>query len=300
MDLLKKFSAELEALVAIASPSVVGVLAGRGQGTGLVLAPDGYILTNSHVVDSPGPLSVQRGDGRLWNAERVGVDARTDLAVLRADARFAQSLQLAERSKVSVGQLVVAIGNPFRFERSVSLGVVSALDRSLPTREGGLEGLIQTDAAINPGNSGGPLMNADGEVVGINTAIIPFAQGIGFAIPSHTATWVAAVLMQKGRIDRPQLGIAARGEELEPELQKETGQSRAIRVHSVASGAAGAAAGLAPGDLLLSANGQSLFSVDELQRVLVLAGEREVELSVLHSGARRSAAVRPSPFKAAA
>src|SRR5262249_32742962 len=161
-------------------------------------------------------------------------------------------LPIADPSSVAVGQLVVAIGNPFRFERSVSLGIVSALDRSLPGPNGVIfEGLIQTDAAINPGNSGGPLVNAHGEVVGINTAVIPGAQGMGFAVSARTATWVTSVLMQRGRVDRRYLGVAARSEQLSPALAEATGQSKAVRILQVGPGSPAETAGLRPDDLLI-------------------------------------------------
>jgi len=193
-----------------------------------------------------------------------------------------------------VGQLVVAIGNPFRFERSVSLGVISALDRSLPGPRGGLfEGLIQTDAAINPGNSGGPLLDADGSVLGINTAIIPWAQGIGFAIPAPTASWVAGVLIHEGEVRRPFLGIAARSEELQGELSRSTGRNRAVRVLRVGADSPAQSAGLKKGDLLLSANGRTVSSIDDLQRVMVLSGQAEVRLEVYRGERREELLARP-------
>src|SRR5260370_14253176 len=231
MKLLKQLSHELEDLVASAGAAVVGVEHGRGQETGMLLDRDGYILTNAHVVNGFDQLRIRLHTGTTVKGELVGADDRTDLAVLRVDAEGLVSLPLAEPQQLKVGQLVVAIGNPFRFERSVSLGVISALDRSLPGPRGGLfEGLIQTDAAINPGNSCGPWLDWQGNVLGINTAIIPWAQGIGFAIPSPTASSVAAVLIHAGDGRRPFLGIAARSEELQGELSRSTGRNRAVRV----------------------------------------------------------------------
>lgn len=300
LTLLKQMSQELEALVAKASPSVVGVIAGEGQGTGMVLAPDGYVLTNAHVVQNRPRLEVRMPGGVTARGELIGADERTDLAVVRVGEKGLSSLPLADSRAVHVGQLVVAIGNPFRFERSVSLGVVSALDRSLPGRRGGLEGLIQTDAAINPGNSGGPLVDTDGAVVGINTAIIPYAQGIGFAIPAHTVSWVAAVLMRSGEVQRPFLGIAARGEELDAEEVRATGRARAVRVLGVSSQTPAESAGLREGDLLVSANGSPLTSVDDLQRVMVLSRMSEVELEVVRQYERRLMKIRPKMSQAMA
>jgi len=189
---------------------------------------------------------------------------------------------------------VLAIGNPLRFERSVSLGVVSAIERSLPgPGRRPFEGLVQTDAAINPGNSGGPLLDARGSVVGINTAVIPYANGLGFAIPAHTAAWVAAVLIRDGRVDRPLLGIAAQGVDLTPKVAAEFGQHRAVRVHSVAADSPASTARLAPSDLLLSVNDSALFSVDDLQRVLVLSRGATVQLRLVRDGQPLSLSVTP-------
>jgi serine protease Do len=301
MSLLKQLSHELEDLVASTAPAVVGVEHRRGQGTGLILAKDGYVLTNAHVVHGFDDLRVRLNTGATVKGELVGADDRTDLAVVRVDAEGLVSLPLAEAQQLKVGQLVVAIGNPFRFERSVSLGVISALDRSLPGPRGGLfEGLIQTDAAINPGNSGGPLIDAEGNVLGINTAIIPWAQGIGFAIPSPTASWVAAVLIRTGEIRRPFLGIAAKGEELLPLLRHSAGQARAVRILGVGAGSPAQAAGLKKGDLLLSVNGKSIASVDDLQRVMVLADPGEVQLEIYRGEDRRRLSAWPKPQAEAA
>jgi S1-C subfamily serine protease len=201
---------------------------------------------------------------------------------------------LDESRRLRVGQLVVAIGNPLRFERSVSLGVVSAIDRSLPgPSRRPFEGLVQTDAAINPGNSGGPLLDARGAVVGINTAVIPRANGLGFAIPAHTAAWVTAVLIRDGRIERPLLGIAAQGIDLAPKVAADVGQTRALRIHAVSQASPASAAQLKPADLLLSANDSPLYSVDDLQRVLVLSRGSEVTLRVRRDGQPLSLAVTP-------
>jgi serine protease Do len=190
----------------------------------------------------------------------------------------------------------MAIGNPLGFDRSVSLGVVSALFRELPTRDGVLEGLIQTDAAVNPGHSGGPLLDMEGRVVGINTAMLAPGRGIGFAVPAHTASWVAAVLIQHGEVRRPYLGIRARGEDLAPALARETGQTRGIRVVGVEPGTPAAEGGLNGGDLLLAANASPVATLDDLARVLVLAGQASVlDVDVLRAGSRRRLALKPLP-----
>jgi serine protease Do len=248
-------------------------------------------------------LWVRLRGGERAAAELVGADARTDLAVLRVDATAPacaglRSLPLGA-GRLAVGQLVVAIGNPLRFERSVSLGVVSAIDRSLPSGDGMFEGLIQTDAAINPGNSGGPLLDVAGNVVGINTAMVPYAQGIGFAVPADTASWVAAVLIRRGEVRRPLLGVAARGEELAPRDALAAGQPRAIRILDVGSGSPAQQAGLQPGDWLLRAEATPLGSVDDLQRVMVLSEVPEVRLEVLRGERTRAVRVSPRPADAA-
>jgi serine protease Do len=286
MSRLSEFSDELETLVAAAAPSVVAVEHGRGQGSGIIVSGDGYVITNAHVVEGrEKTLSVRLAGGEELPAEVVGEDRASDLAVLRVAAHGLASLSLDESRRLRVGQLVLAIGNPLRFERSVSLGVVSAIDRSLPgPGRRPFEGLVQTDAAINPGNSGGPLLGAHGAVVGINTAVIPRAHGLGFAIPAHTAAWVAAVLIRDGRVERPLLGIAAQGVDLTPRVAGEVGQQRAVRIHAIAADSPASAAQLKPADLLLGANRTALFSVDDLQRVLVLSGGAEVALRLIRDG----------------
>jgi S1-C subfamily serine protease len=296
---LETLSGALSDLVARASPAVVGVEPGRGQGSGVVLAQDGWILTNAHVARGRGALRVRLSGSRVARGELVGADERTDLAVIRTEARDLPALPLAER-RLAVGEIVVAIGNPLGFERSVTVGVVSALHRNLPTPQGGLlEGLVQTDASINPGNSGGPLVDARGEIVGVNTAILPRARGIGFAVPAHTASWVASVLIRHGEVRRPFLGIAARGEDLEPALAREIGHGRAVRVLEVVDGSPARAAGIAPDDLLLRASGSPVETLDDLQRAMVLGQPAEIALEVLRAGGRRTLEIRPRPRAAA-
>jgi serine protease Do len=295
MSRLSELSDELESLVANAAPSVVAVEHGRGQGSGIIITGDGYVVTNAHVVQGrSGPLSVRLAGGEELKAEVVGEDRPSDLAVLRVNAWHLPSLALDESRRLRVGQLVLAIGNPLRFERSVSLGVVSAIERSLPgPGRRPFEGLVQTDAAINPGNSGGPLLDARGSVVGINTAVIPYANGLGFAIPAHTAAWVAAVLIRDGRVDRPLIGIAAQGVDLTPQVAEKLGQHRALRVHAVAADSPASVAQLKPADLLLGANETALFSVDDLQRVLVLSRGADIALRLVRDGQPLSLSVRP-------
>lgn len=296
---LEVLSTDLADLVSRASPSVVGVEHRRGQGSGVVLAQDGFVLTNAHVAER-GPLRVRLSGSRAVRGEVVGTDARTDLAVVRADAGDLPALPLSER-RLRVGELVLAIGNPLGFERSVSAGVVSALHRNLGGPRGVvLEGLVQTDAAVNPGNSGGPLLDARGAVVGIATAMLPWANGIGFAIPAHTAGWVASTLIQEGEVRRPFLGVAARGEDLEPAQAREAARTRGVRILEVVAGSPAAAAGLRAGDLVVSAAGAPVETLDDVVRAMVLGHPPEISLGVLRGGAHRSLAIHPRPARAAA
>lgn len=299
MSALAELSRDLARLVAAAAPSVVGVELPRGQGSGLALAPDGYVLTNAHVARARGPVRLRLPGGELVEAERVGADPRTDLALLRARHGDLPPLRLDEARQLAVGEIVVAIGNPLGFERSVSLGLVSALHRNLPTRDGPIDGLIQTDAAVNPGNSGGPLLDAEGRVVGVTTAMLPWAHGMAFAVPARTAGWVAAVLMRDGAVHRPFLGVQVRGEELSPERARQVRQPRGLRVLGVEAGSAAAAGGLRAGDLLLQAEGAAVATLDDLSRALVLS-PGPVSLGLLRGEVLRTVAVRPGPERKAA
>jgi S1-C subfamily serine protease len=294
MTPLVELSESIERVVSDTSPSVVAVEHSRGQGSGLVIASDGYVVTNSHVVRDAHELTVALGPGERVSAEVVGDDPASDLAVVRVGAKNLPSLPLLEERRLRVGQLVLAIGNPLRFDRSVSLGVVSALDRTLPAGRGrALEGLVQTDAAINPGSSGGPLLDARGVAVGITTAVIPMARGMGFAIPSHTVSWVVAMLLKQGRIERPRIGIGARGVDFSPARAKELGQARAVEVLEVATGEPADRAGLRAGDVILQANGEAVGSVDDLVRKLVLSGGAGLTLDFVRGRERKTLEVLP-------
>jgi len=299
MTALQGFSKDLSDLVARAAPAVIGVERRGGQGSGVVLAADGYVLTNAHVAAGRGQIQVRLSGSRVTRAERVGIDERTDLAVLRVEARDLPTLPLAER-RLRVGELVVAIGNPLGFERSVTVGVVSALYRQLAgPRDVLLDGLVQTDASINPGNSGGPLLDAWGEMVGVSTAMLPWARGIGFAVPAHTAGWVASVLIHHGEVRRPWLGIAARGEDLEAAAAREAGSVRAVRVLEVVEGSPAEAAGLKRDDLLVGVAGGPLETLDDLQRAMVLGGPGPIALELLRGDTRSLLEIAPVERKAA-
>ena len=206
--LLDAYSQAVIAVVEKVSPSVVNVRRGRSGGSGVIVAPDGYALTNAHVVDGAREVAVTLDSGAELTAAVVGTDSATDLAVIRILGSGLPVAELAETESLRVGQLVIAIGDPLGFHSTVTTGVVSALGRSLSARDGRvIENVIQTDAALNPGNSGGPLVDTHAKVVGINTAIIPTAQGICFAIPAATARMVAGMLIRDGRVRRAYLGI---------------------------------------------------------------------------------------------
>ncbi len=279
-DPLDAYSAAVVGAVDEVGPAVVSVYVGGadeaerargGAGSGVVVTPDGYLLTNEHVVQKVSQARVTFVDGRSVPATVAGRDPATDLAVLRAQAAALPYAQLVPQQRLRAGQLVVAVGNPFGFESTVSAGVVSALGRSLRSRQGRLiEGVVQHSAALNPGNSGGPLVDARGRVAGINTAIIAMAQGIGFAIPAATAQWVLTEILTQGRVRRAWLGIAARDRPLDVRLVRalELASPRAVEILSRESAGPAAQADLQPGDLIVAVNGEPLDGIDTLRRLL--------------------------------
>jgi S1-C subfamily serine protease len=262
----------------VVGPATVHVVArgdrGGGTGSGLVFAPDGYVLTNSHVVSGAKALSASLTDGRSFAAELVGDDPATDLAVLRLSASGLPHARLGSSAGLRVGQLVVAIGNPLGYQATVTAGIVSALGRTLRSRTGRLiESVIQTDAPLNPGNSGGPLVDGGGRVVGVNTAMVGGAQGICFAIGVDTAVDVVARLMRDGRVRRSRLGVAGQTTVLDARLAARLGRraSGAVLVTEALAGSAAEHAGLAAGDVMLSFDGEVLGGVDDLHRLLTEA-----------------------------
>lgn len=270
-DLLDAYSRAVMDVVARVSPSVVQVSAGRGNGSGVVIAPDGYLLTNSHVVERDDIMSVTLSDARTTRAEVVGRDPSTDLAVLRTDIGSLPAAQLGDSDSLRVGQLVIAIGNPLGYQSSVTAGVVSALGRSLLSHDGRMiEHIIQTDASLNPGNSGGALVDTRAQVVGITTAAIPNAQGIAFAIPAKTASLVAAALIRDGRVRRARIGISAAPTPIGRALAARLGlaATRGIRIVEVVSGSAAERGGLRAGDILVFLDGAALPTLSSLQDLL--------------------------------
>ena len=254
-----------------------------GSGSGFIIAPDGFILTNSHVVHDANQIAVSLPDGGEYPAQMVGDDPDTDLAVIRIDAPQLAHVRLANSENLRVGQLVVAIGNPLGFQASVTAGVISALGRSMHSQSGRLiDNIIQTDAALNPGNSGGPLVNSAGEVIGVNTAMIRPAQGICFAIASNTAKFVAGWLIRDGRIRRSYIGVAGQNVPLHRRIVRfynlpvETG----VLVVSVEKDSPAQRASLREGDLIIAFNEQPIGSIHELHKMLM--GEQiGVEAKVL-------------------
>ena len=283
-ELLDAYSRTVVSAVARIAPAVVNidvkqrVRARRGErelsgnGSGFVITPDGFILTNSHVIHDASAITVNMPDGREYPAQVSGDDPDTDLAVIRVDAPQLTHVRLADSESLRVGQLVIAIGNPLGFEASVTAGVISALGRSMHAQSGRLiDNIIQTDAALNPGNSGGPLVNSAGEVVGVNTAMIRPAQGICFAIASNTAKFVAGWLIKDGKIRRSYIGVAGQNVPIHRRIVRfyNLPVETAVRVVSVERNSPAERAGLRQGDLIVAFNGQPIGTVHHLHKVLV-------------------------------
>jgi len=242
-----------------------------GTGSGFVFTPDGFILTNSHVVHGARSIRVTFADGTTHDADLVGDDPDTDIAVIRVAGHQLPTAALGSSRSLQVGQLAIAIGNPYGFQHTVTAGVVSALGRSLRSMTGRLiDDVIQTDAALNPGNSGGPLVNSRGEVIGVNTAIIPFAQGICFATAIDTAKWVVEQLLRFGRVRRGYIGLAGATMPLSRRAQRFHGLAAGagVRVESLEEGGPAQRAGIEPGDVIIGYDGEDVAGVDELHRLL--------------------------------
>lgn len=299
LDLLDAYSRAVVGVAERMGPSVVSIRVsaengrggtGQGAGSGFVIAPDGFIVTNHHVVDRAGSVDVVFTDGRELSARVVGTDAATDLALLRVAEGGLAPVEIARSENLRVGQLVIAIGNPLGFQSTVSTGVVSALGRSLRSQSGRLiDNVIQTDVALNPGNSGGPLVDSRGRVVGVNTAMIRLAQGLCFAIPSATMTWVVGELMTGGRVQRAVLGIVGQNRPVNRRLQREfnLAEPTAVEILSVQDNGPAHRAGLRERDVIVAMDGRGISSIDDLQRGLTrTAADRPLKVTVLRHGHR--------------
>lgn len=304
VELLDSYSRAVITVVDTVGPAVLmvsrksggGNSSGQeGAGSGIIITPDGYILTNNHVVQGADALSVTRQDGATLDAVLIGTDPATDLAVIRADGSDLPYAVLGDSSKLKVGQLVIAIGNPFGFNSTVSTGVVSALGRGLRSRDGRLiEDIIQHTAPLNPGNSGGPLVDSRGRVVGVNTAIIAIAQGIGFSVPADTAIWVISEILVHGRVRRGFLGLTALQRQLNRRLARFHNLPNNYGVEVVRINPEGPSdrAGIRQGDMIVSIDGRKTETIDDLHRTLsvhevgnpidlvILRGQERIVLNV--------------------
>ncbi|HVT71608.1 MAG TPA: trypsin-like peptidase domain-containing protein [Lacunisphaera sp.] len=285
--LLDAYSEAVSGAVAAAHPAVVHIVVEgengpAGSGSGFIISPDGYLLTNSHVVHGARALRVFLADGRKLEASLIGDDPATDLAVLRISADELSHLNLADSDAVRPGQIAIAIGSPMGFQQTVTAGVVSGLGRSLRGAAGRLiDNVIQTDAALNPGNSGGPLVDTRGRVIGVNTAIIRPAQGICFAIASNTARWVAAWLIKDGRIRRSYIGVAGQTVPLIRKVARyhKIDQATGVLVAGIEPDSPAARAGLQEGDVLLALDAEPTPRVDSLHTLLT--GDRIGERAII-------------------
>ena len=278
--LMDAYSRAVVDVVDAVSPAVVhvqvrkvhGGRVGQGSGSGVVVSPDGLVLTNNHVIDGTQSMSLSQGDGQRFGARLIGRDPDTDLAVLRAEtSERLKYAHLADSKKIRPGQIAIAIGNPLGFQSTVTAGIISAVGRSLRAENGRLiDDIIQTDAALNPGNSGGPLVNSAGHVIGINTATIMGAQGLCFAVASNTAEYVLTQILAHGRVLRGVIGIVAEHVVLPQSLRHSFAltQPGAIGVRGVQSPGPAEAAGLIAGDILISLDGAPVAGVDDVARIL--------------------------------
>lgn len=297
------YSSAVIGAVETAGPAVVhiGVLKGNrpaGVGSGLVVASDGLILTNSHVVSGAGAIKVSMADGQKSDARVIGEDPHSDIAVLRTDVHLAApALSFFDSKAIHKGQLAIAIGNPLGFEQTVTAGVVSATGRSMRSQTGRLiDDVIQTDAALNPGNSGGPLVDSRGRVIGINTAVIRGAQGICFSVAANTALYVLGQVLQHGRVRRATLGIEGAATPIPRHVARFSGveQDAGVRVLKTIKDGPAEAAGLQSGDLLIAIDDAPVLGIDDLLRLLNHERvNQSVRVSLLRKGERRDRFVIP-------
>jgi S1-C subfamily serine protease len=307
-QLLDAYSQAVTSAVRHISPSVVHIetrMNKRGQGesrggsgTGFIFTPDGLALTNSHVVHGAAHVRVTLADGRKTDAAILGDDPDTDLAVIRLDTHDVAAITFGDSSRLQVGQLVIAMGSPYGFQATVTAGVVSALGRTFRSQSGRLiDNIIQTDAALNPGNSGGPLVNARGEVVGVNTAVILPAQGICFAIPANTANFVASRLIRDGKITHSYIGVAGQNVPIHQKLVRfyKLETTTGILVLSVEDDSPAVKAGLEDGDIIIALDRRATPTVDDLHRILTEDRiGKPIPLTILRRYERMDLLVEPS------
>jgi len=304
MNVLRSLSDAVAGVSASVAPSVLHIRALHGQqgelggGSGVLIAPDGYALTNSHVVHGASGIEATLTDGRTLLADVFGDDPATDLALLRLPGSDLPFAELGDSNALRVGDWVIAVGSPYGLSFTVTSGIVSALGRSLQSRQRGrtIEGVIQTDAPLNPGNSGGPLLDAEGRVVGINTAVFFPAQGLCFAIPARTASHVTSEILRHGRVRRAWLGVRAEELLLPARVVELNGLAgnRGVAVRDIEPDSPAARGGLRSGDILVALDGQPVATVSDLHRLL--SGEaigREVEAGFLRKGRLQSARLLP-------
>jgi S1-C subfamily serine protease len=307
-ELLDAYSRAVTQVVREVSPSVVNIeitqnrpngagKPARGSGSGFVITPDGFIVTNSHVVHDASQIHVVFSDGSRHEARIIGDDPETDIAVIRADASGLSPVALGDSSTLQVGQLVIAIGNPYGFQTTVTAGVVSAMGRTFRSASGRLiDSVIQTDAALNPGNSGGPLVNSRGEVIGVNTAVILPAQGLCFAIPANTAKFVAARLIRDGKITRSQIGVAGQNVPLHRKIVRYYNLpiESAVLITGVEPDSPASRAGLEDGDLIIQFGDKPIGEIDALHRLLTdEALGRETTVTVLRRNQKQDFRITP-------
>lgn len=294
-DMLDAYSRAVIEVVENTSPAVIGVTARRGtgrggtgrggSGSGFLITPDGYAVTNSHVVAGRDGLSATTTDGDQLDAQIIGDDPATDLALIRLAASDLPAIELGDSDALRVGQLVIAMGDPLGLQSTVSTGIVSALGRSMRGQEGRLiEAIVQHSAPLNPGNSGGPLLDSRGHVIGINTAIIPMSQGLGFAVPANTARWVVSEIIAHGRVRRALLGITATVVPLSRHVARELDllSDRGVEVVSVQPNGPADDAGVRDGDIVVAVNQRLVTSVDDIHRLLATyRGDQQFSLTIV-------------------
>ena len=272
-----------------------GLVPIEGKGSGLIIDRNGYVITNNHVIDGATRVQVHLKDGRTFLGEVVGSDASTDIAVIKVDAANLPAASLGDSEKLKVGQIALAIGNTLGLQGgpTVSMGVVSALGRPLPGTDFIFEGLIQTDTAINPGNSGGPLADIGGNMIGMNTAMIPFAQGVGFAIPVNTIKWVVQQILEKGRVVRPWLGISGANMNQAIARRYDLPADSGVLVVEVDSRGPAYEAGVRVGDVIIQVGSHAVKQMkDILMALSKLAIKEEVEVDFIRLNAKRKALLR--------